>query len=193
MLTNLREGQEVTREMRLHGRGGQGVVMLAEVLAVAFLAAGKYAAALPAFGAERRGSPVSSFIRFADDPIREKTRVYSPDCVIVLDPVQLSWPTSYAGLRPNGILVLNSSRMLEVTPHENVKRSGVIDATQIALEEIGRAVPNSCMLGSFCATTEWVSLVHIFSALEHYFEGEALKKNVRSAERGYEEVKVNEW
>ena len=180
------------KEIRLHGRGGQGAVMAAEMLVSAFYLEGKVASAFPMFGFERRGAPVSAFVRFDDKPIREKTKIYSPDCLIVLDPPQVKSPLIYTGLKADGVLVANYPRLPEGKISGNVKRLGAVNATQIALEEIGIPAFNSCMMGAFAATTKWVKLEFILSALEKYFRGEMLKKNLRSTERGFHEVKVAE-
>ncbi len=181
------------REVRLHGRGGQGAVMAAEILTAAFIGERKYAAGFPMFGFERRGAPVTAFLRFSDDLITEKTQIYSPDCLIVLDPPQAVWPQTYAGIKTNGILVLNRREPIKEVPHQNIKVTGVVDASKIAMEEIGAPITNTSMLGAFAATTGWVKLDSILSAMEHYFKGEALEKNKISAERGFREIQIIEW
>ncbi len=181
------------KEIRFHGRGGQGAVMAARMLATALMAQGKYVASFPMYGFERRGAPVVAFARFDDKPIREKTQIYNPDCLVVIDPTLMTLPTLFDGLHPEGILLLNSPIPLVKRPSENIKVAGVLDATTIAVEEIGRDVPNTCILGAFAATTGWVELEYLRSALGDYFTGEILRRNIRSAERGFEEVKVTKW
>ncbi len=181
------------REIRFHGRGGQGAVLAARMLATSFVARGKYVASFPMYGFERRGAPVVAFTRVDDKPIKEKTQIYNPDCLVVIDPGLLSLPSLFDGLKPEGILILNSPRELARKPHENLSLVGVVNATQIAVEEIGRDVPNTCILGAFAATTGWVELDQVLAGLERYFSGELLKRNLRSAERGFREVKVIKW
>lgn len=183
----------IKREIRLHGRGGQGAVMAASILAAAFAAEKMYASSLPMFGFERRGAPVTAFVRFGNQIIREKTQIYYPDCLIVIDPTQVKSPLIYQGLKPEGIMVLNSPRAFKEQPHKNLKTVGVVDATRIALDEIGAPIPNTCMLGAFAGTSKWVSLDSVLSALEQHFKGEALRKNGRSAERGFKEVAITQW
>ena len=180
-------------EIRFHGRGGQGAVLAARMLAIACVAEGKCVASFPMYGFERRGAPVVAFTRFDDKPIMEKTQIYNPDCLVVIDPGLLKLPTLFTGLNPNGTLILNSSRVFEKQPNENLKLAGVVNATQIAVEEVGRDVPNTCLLGAFAAVTGWVSLKSILASVGEYFGGDVLKKNLRCVERGYNEVKVTKW
>ena len=162
------------------------------MLVEAFYTEGKHASAFPMFGFERRGAPVSAFVRLDDKPIREKTQIYAPDCLIILDPTQAKSPMVYLGLKPQGVVVANLPQTPEEKPSESVKLLGTVNAAQIALEEIGIPAFNSCMLGAFAATTQWVKLDSILSTLEKHFKGEILKKNLRSAERGFHEAKVVE-
>ena len=178
------------KEIRLHGRGGQGVVMASEILAAAFVAEGKYATAFPSFGTERRGAPVSAFVRLDDNDIRERTQVYYPDCLIFTDSFFKNITGVYEGLKPDGFLILNSSEKIEIIPSENVKTAGTINATRIALEEIKRPATNTCLIGAFAATTGWVGLDSLLSALEEFWSGKALEGNRQCARRGYEEVRV---
>jgi len=181
------------KEIRFHGRGGQGAVLAARMLATSFVAQGKYVASFPMYGFERRGAPVVAFTRVDDKPIKEKTQIYNPDCLVVIDPGLLSLPNLFDGLKPEGILILNSPKALTRRPHENLKLAGVVNATQIAVEEIGRDVPNTCILGAFAAATGWIELEHILAGLKQYFSGELLKRNLRSAERGFREVGIIKW
>ncbi len=181
------------KEIRIHGRGGQGAVLAARMLASAFVAEGKFIATFPMFGFERRGSPVVAFARFDDKPIREKTQIYTPDCLVVIDPGLMKLPTLFSGLKPEGILILNSPHPFESQPNENLKTGGVVNATQIAVDEIGRDIPNTCLLGAFAATTGWLDLPSLLSCLGAYLSGDILQRNIRSAERGYREVEVVRW
>lgn len=181
------------KEIRVHGRGGQGAVMAARMLATAFVAQGRCVASFPMFGFERRGAPVMAFTRVDDKPIKEKTQIYYPDCLMVIDPGLTRLPALFSGLKPEGILILNSPTPLQEKPHENLKLSGVIDATAIAVEEIGRDVPNTCLLGVFAATTGWIEMEHILYSLEQYFTGELLEMNVRCAERGFRGGTIKRW
>jgi 2-oxoacid:acceptor oxidoreductase gamma subunit (pyruvate/2-ketoisovalerate family) len=163
------------------------------MLASAFVAEGKYVASFPMYGFERRGAPVVAFTRIDDKPIREKTQIYTPDCLVVIDPGLMKLPTLFNGLKPEGILVLNSPKPLPSRPNDNLKIGGVINATRIAVEEIGRDIPNTCLLGAFSAASGWVKLDSLLSCLGDYLSGDILKRNLKSAERGYREVEVIKW
>jgi 2-oxoacid:acceptor oxidoreductase gamma subunit (pyruvate/2-ketoisovalerate family) len=181
------------KEIRLHGRGGQGTVSAADLIAVASVIDGKYGTSLPMYGAERRGTPVVSFVCIDDQPVRQKTQIYTPSCLIVLDSRQRNLPQIYEGVKPGGFLVLNFNKSLEDRPHPNITVAGVVDATKIAIEEIGIPAFNTCMLGAFAAATGWVKLESILLALEKNFSGELLKKNMKTVKRGYQEVMIKRW
>ena len=181
------------KEIRVHGRGGQGAVMAARMLASACAYEGKHVASFPMYGFERRGMPVIAFTRFDTKPIREKTQVYTPDCIIVIDPTLMDLPILYDGLKPGSVLILNSPGLLQKKPAENLGKAGVINATQVALCEIGRDIPNTCLLGALAATTGWVELDSILKGLADYFEGDILERNIRNAQRGFNEVEVHSW
>jgi 2-oxoacid:acceptor oxidoreductase gamma subunit (pyruvate/2-ketoisovalerate family) len=163
------------------------------MLASACAAEGQKVASFPMYGFERRGMPVVAFTRFDDVPVREKTQIYTPDCLMVIDPTLLAIKGLWDGLKPGGILVLNSARPLEKRPSENLAKVGWINATHVALCEIGRDIPNTCLIGALAATTGWLSLDSVIKALGDYLEGEMLEMNIRNAQRGYNEVEVQTW
>ncbi len=181
------------KQIRLHGRGGQGAALASQMLANAFVVEGKHAASFPMFGFERRGAPVISFVRFDDLPVREKTQIYTPDCMLVLDPGLQRLPNLFDGLSPESILVLNSSKEVTESPSENLKATAVVNASAIALAEVGRNISNTCLMGAFCAATGWLKLESLLEAFKFYFSGNLLENNKKSATRGYNEVKVIEW
>lgn len=181
------------KQIRLHGRGGQGVVMAGEMLAASFAFEGKYAAVIPTFGFERRGAPVHASLRVDDNPIREKTQVYEVDALMALDPVLALKQSVFKGLRSGGICLLNRMEPLKSCPHENLLRVGVVDATGIAMEEIGAPIPNTCMVGAFAAFTGWVTLDSVLETLEETFSGKRIEKNLRAAQRGFTEITINEY
>lgn len=177
------------KEIRLHGRAGQGARMAAEILASALVLEGKHASAFPMFGAERRGAPITAFLRFDNKPVRLTTQIYKPDCLVVLDPAQLR-PATFNGLKPGGILVLNTSKPITDRIHSNVDVIGFTDAIAIALEEIGKPIVNTCMLGVFAKTTGWTSLDFILSSLEQHFSGSVLERNAKAVRRGFNTTQV---
>jgi len=179
------------KEIRFHGKGGEGAVMLSEMLCASLVYEGKYAASFPMFGFERRGAPLATFCRFDEKPIREKTQIYNPNCVVIIDRSQVKSEVVYKGLMPGGIVVCNSKDPLDKGLHGNIELVGRVDATRIALEEIGRPITNTTMLGAFAATSKWVGLDAILKVIGQYFSGGILKENLVSAERGYKEVIVS--
>jgi pyruvate ferredoxin oxidoreductase gamma subunit len=179
------------KEIRFYGRGGQGIVMGAEMLAYAFVLEGKYASSFPTFGVERRGAPVGGFLRFGDRPIRDTHQISEPDCVVVLDPFIGKSPAVFEGLKEEGIAIINTPRQTFERWPNGLKTLGLVDATALALEEMGRAVVNTCMMGVFAKVTGWVGLDSVLSSLEMHFEGALLQKNSALAARGYEGVKIS--
>jgi 2-oxoacid:acceptor oxidoreductase gamma subunit (pyruvate/2-ketoisovalerate family) len=163
------------------------------MLASACAAEGRCVASFPMYGFERRGMPVVAFTRFDDKPIREKTQIYTPDCLVVIDPTLLTLRNLFDGLKPEGVLVLNSPKELVEPPHPNVKKAAVINATQVALCEIGRDIPNTCLIGALARVTGWVKLESVLEGLAEHLEGDMLRRNIRNAERGYDEVQVITW
>jgi 2-oxoacid:acceptor oxidoreductase gamma subunit (pyruvate/2-ketoisovalerate family) len=181
------------KELRFHGRGGQGAVLAAKMVASAAAIEGKCVASFPMYGFERRGMPVIAFTRFDDERIREKSQIYTPDCLMVIDPTLLKLPSLFDGLKPGGVLILNSPHGIGSRPSDNLETAGTVNATRIAVEEIGRDVPNTCLIGALAATTGWLKLESVIKGLGEYLDGDILKKNIRNAERGYEEVEVQAW
>ncbi|MDP6126649.1 MAG: 2-oxoacid:acceptor oxidoreductase family protein [Dehalococcoidales bacterium] len=177
------------KEIRFHGRAGQGARLASEILAEALVLEGKSVSAFPMFGAERRGAPVSAFLRFDDNIVRETTQVYEPDCLVIIDAKQIK-PDTFRGIKPGGIAVLNTVRLEIEKPHQNVEFAGFVDATGIALELIGRAIVNTCMLGVFVRTTQWVKLDSVLAGLEQHFTGDMLEKNAASLKRGFDEARI---
>jgi len=178
-------------EIRLHGRGGQGTVIAAEMLANAFVLGGKYASVFPSFGVERRGSAVMAFARYGDTPIREHTRVYRPDILLILDQSLTETRSCYDGFKHGGIIIANTKHKENIVGlNLNQRILATVDATQIAVEETGTAVTNTCMLGVFARATGLVRLEDLQEALSLYFKDNLLAKNLRAMARGFEELSV---
>lgn len=164
--------------------------MSAEMLAAAFVKAGKYATAFPMFGGERRGAPVNVFVRFDDKPIRLRSQIYYPNCCVVTDPVLAGSPDALKGLKPDGVVVMNLPRKPGTKPHENAGTLAVVDATGIALQETGRPITNTVMLGALVHATGWVELDSILEVFKSYFGDRLLEGNVRCARRGMAESEI---
>lgn len=177
-------------EVRFHGRGGQGVVTTSKILANAFARTGQFGASFPMFGFERRGAPVTAFGRFSDKPVREKTQIYNPDIIVVLDPSQRNSEAVFQGLLPGGMLLLNDSDKTVNFSNENLKKLAIIDANKIALEEIGLAIPNTVIVGAFARMSGLLDIEPCCEALEDYFSGKKLEANIVCAKRGFNEVEL---
>jgi 2-oxoacid:acceptor oxidoreductase gamma subunit (pyruvate/2-ketoisovalerate family) len=177
-------------EVRFHGRGGQGVVTTSKILANAFARTGRFGASFPMFGFERRGAPVRAFGRFSDKPVREKTQIYTPDIIVVLDPSQKHSKAVFQGLKPGGMMLLNDAQKPPETRHANLKRLAVIDANKVALEEIGQVIPNTVVVGAFAKMSGLLDVQPCCEALEDYFSGTNLEANIGCVKRGFSEVAV---
>ena len=165
-------------QVRFHGRGGQGVVTAAELLASAAFREDRYAQAFPSFGSERMGAPVMSFCRIDDKPIRTREPVTEPDALLIQDPTLLHQAGLLDGLRPDGYVLVNSSRDVEdigLAEFAAQRHSGhllTVPATSLALANLGRPLPGAPMLGGFAALTrteQTVSLDALLAAITERF------------------------
>jgi pyruvate ferredoxin oxidoreductase gamma subunit len=178
-------------EMRFHGRGGQGAVTSAELVAQAVIASGKYATAFPSFGPERRGAPVVAFARVADEPIRVRAKVYNPDVVLVLDPSLLEIVQPTGGLRDNGILIINSSKDPE-TVRKELSYEGklaIVDASRIAREVIGLPITNTTMVGALLKGTGLLETDELQQPFRRRF-GKIAERNIEAMKRAWDETQV---
>ena len=166
-------------QVRLHGRGGQGVVTAAELLAAAAIADGSYAQAFPSFGSERTGAPVAAFCRIDDKPIRSREPVADPDAVLVLDPTLLGQPFIFDGLKFGGLALINAPGTTAASSMPGV-RVYAVPATQIARERIGRPLPNAAMIGAFAAIGV-ATLDSVRAAISARFSGAVAEANIQAA------------
>jgi pyruvate ferredoxin oxidoreductase gamma subunit/phenylglyoxylate dehydrogenase gamma subunit len=183
-----------THEVRIHGRGGQGAVLACSILAQALVEEGKYAVAIPSFGFERRGAPVAAFLRFDSEPIRAMTNVYNPDCVVCIDPTVSRKVDIYAGMKPDGTVVLTTkARLEELSFPKSILRVGLCDAVGIALSIYRKPVTNAIMLGAFARTTGLLTLAALKEAFQQMDLRDAgLTENLLAVERGYNETDVHD-
>jgi pyruvate ferredoxin oxidoreductase gamma subunit len=178
-------------QVRIHGRGGQGVVSGAEVLAVAAFLEGRHAQAFPSFGSERMGAPVMAFCRIDDRPIRLREPVMEPDALIVQDPTLLHQVDLFYGLRPEGIVLINSTRPVEQLGLEGLGerlpgvRLSVLPATEIAVRHVGRPVPNVPLLAAFAALTRLIGIESVIAAIRDKFPQRLADMNVAAAREAY--------
>ena len=175
--------------VRIHGRGGQGVVTAAELLSIAAFDEGKHALAFPTFGSERMGAPVTSFCRIADHAIRAHEPVAEPDGLIVQDATLLNQVDVFGGLPEDGHALINSSRSRDALGLAELRaRMVIINATQLAREHLGRPLPNAVLLGGFAALTRVVSLQALSAAIDEKFPGALGERNIAAATAAYEQL-----
>jgi len=177
-------------QIRLHGRGGQGVVSGAEMLSVAAFLEGRHAQAFPSFGSERMGAPVMAFCRIDDKEIRLREPVLEPDALIVQDPTLLHQVDLFSGLRSQGRVLINSTRSFDELGLSGLARArGLalysLPATELALKHVGRAVPNAALLGGFAAVTGLIALASVIAAITQKFPGAIAERNVAAAKEAF--------
>ncbi|MBI5061366.1 MAG: 2-oxoacid:acceptor oxidoreductase family protein [Candidatus Aenigmarchaeota archaeon] len=168
-------------EVRAHGRGGQGVITVGEILAIAGFKEGKFTQAFPNFGPERRNAPVEAFLRIDSKFINLRTQIYYPDYLLVLDDGLLGLNIT-KGLKKNGTIVINTKKDIKMSGYTLYR----IDAVKIAMETIGRPIVSTAMAGAF-AMTGVISLRSIIEAVRERFPPEIIDKNILAVRRAYEE------
>jgi len=186
-------------QVRIHGRGGQGVVTGAEMLSIAAFLEGRYAQAFPSFGSERTGAPVVAYCRLDDKEIRLREPIMLPDALIIQDPTLLHQVDVLSGLkRPEGYILINTNKTFaELGLDDFVKNmhSGrliSLPATEISLKHVGRAVPNVPLLGGFAAASDLISLASVVAAIKDKFSGKVAEGNIAAATEAYNIVKAKE-
>jgi len=185
-------------QIRIHGRGGQGVVTAAEMLSVAAFEQGRHAQAFPSFGSERMGAPVMAFCRIDDREIRLREPVVTPDALIIQDPTLLHQVDLFNGLQPGGYILINSTRSLaelgigELSRNVARYRVRTVPATEIALKHVGRPLPNAALLGGFAAISGQVQLKSVAAAIREKFPRAVAEPNVAAAEEAYALVSKTE-
>jgi pyruvate ferredoxin oxidoreductase gamma subunit len=184
--TNHAYGGRKLKEIRIHGRGGQGSVTAAELIAVAAFEDGKWSQAFPYFGTERRGAPVTAFARIADKKIRIRSQIYEPDYVIVQDPSLLGVVDVASGLKKDGLVIINSEKPAEELNVDTQARVRTIDATTLAIQIIGVPIVNTALLGAFAGATGQIRLESVNKAIRDRFPGKVGEKNVEAVKKAFE-------
>lgn len=180
-------------EIRFHGRGGQGAVTCAELLAEAAINEGKFAQAFPSFGPERRGAPVMSFARIDAKKINLRSQIYQPDIVVVLDPTLLKVVDVTDGLKNKGVLIINTDKSTkEIRSMAKVKgKVATVNATKIALKVIGRAITNTVMLGALLKFLPLVKMESIIEVINEKFSSKIAENNTKALKQAYTETKIS--
>jgi pyruvate ferredoxin oxidoreductase gamma subunit len=181
-------------QVRFHGRGGQGVVTAAELLATAAFREDRFAQAFPSFGSERMGAPVMSFCRIDDKPIRTREPVTEPDALLIQDPTLLHQADLFAGLRADGYVLINATRsfaelgLADLAATRDGSRLVTVPASSLALEHLGRPLPGGPMLAGLAALTGVVSLDAVLAAIAERFAGPVAAGNAAAARAAHEYV-----
>lgn len=183
-------------EVRIHGRGGQGVVTAAEMLSIAAFEEAHHAQAFPSFGSERTGAPVVAFCRIADKEIRLREPIISPDALIIQDSTLLRQIDVFSGLKPDGYVLINTKSSFEELGLSDFVRDWPADhlctlpATDLALKHVGRPVPNVPLLAGFAALSGKIKLASVVNAINAKFSGKVAAGNVAAASEAYEIVRA---
>ena len=178
-------------QVRIHGRGGQGVVSGAEMLSVAAFLEGRYAQAFPSFGSERMGAPVMAFCRLDDKEIRLREPVIAPDALIIQDPTLLHQVDLFKGLSAEGYILINSTRsfeelgLAEFARTFDRKRLRTVPATELAMKHVGRPLPNAALLGGFAAISQQIELQSVVAAIHDKFPRAIAEGNAAAATDAY--------
>ncbi len=178
-------------QIRIHGRGGQGVVTAAEMLSLAAFEQGRHAQAFPSFGSERTGAPVVAFCRIDDREIRLREPILAPDVLIVQDPTLLHQVDVFQGLKPDGWVLINSRRSFDALGLADIgrqfrhERLTTVPASEIAQKHLGRPLPNTTLLGGFAALSGLVTLDAVVHAIRHTFVGVVAEQNVAAANEAH--------
>jgi pyruvate ferredoxin oxidoreductase gamma subunit len=182
-------------QIRIHGRGGQGVVTAAEMLSVAAFQQGRHAQAFPSFGSERTGAPVVAFCRIDDREIRLREPIQAPDVLIVQDPTLLHQVDVFQGLQADGYVLVNTRRSFdelglgEILQRYRRERLITVPATEMALKHLGRPLPNAVLLGGFAALSGLVTLDAVAHAIRDTFAGKVAQSNVDAATEAFDYVR----
>ncbi len=177
------------KEIRLHGRGGQGVVTAAELLAAAAFEDGKYAQAFPSFGSERMGAPVQSFVRIADRKVRARNQVDSPDYLIIQDYTLIGAVDVLSGLKEDGMVIVDTAKNPQELALKTKAEILTIPATEIALKILGKAIQNTTLIGAFAGATGLISVDAIKRSVKKRFPGELGEKNARAVQTAYDRMR----
>ena len=181
-------------QIRIHGRGGQGVVTAAELLSIAAFAQDRHAQAFPSFGSERTGAPVVAFCRIDDSEIRLREPILAPDVLIVQDPTLLHQVDVFQGLHHDGYVLINSKRsfhelgLTEIEQRFRRERLITVPATEIALKHLGRPLPGAVLLGGFAALSGLITLDAVAHAIRDTFGGQVAAGNIAGATEAFDFV-----
>ncbi|MBD3168840.1 MAG: pyruvate ferredoxin oxidoreductase subunit gamma [candidate division Zixibacteria bacterium] len=177
------------KEIRIHGRGGQGAVTAAVLLADAAFHDGKFSQAFPSFGSERMGAPVQSFCRVDDHRVRTREQVYTPDYLIIQDWTLISAIDCLHGLKEDGLCLIDSEKEPGEFKLDTKARVVTIPATAIAREIIGRPIQNTTLVGALCGATGLISVDAVKQSVQNRFPGPVGEKNAQAVQKAFDLMK----
>lgn len=183
----------MVEEIRLHGRGGQGVVAAGELIAIAASYEGKFCRAFPMYGSARRGAPVTAFAQIGPESEATRSMIYHPKYLVIFDPLMTETMGVTSGLKEGGIILYNTSKppeeafdLFEV----RLSKICVVDATAIAEKALGRPIPNTAMLGALSRATRLLKIESISKAIEKRFREDLAEQNKEATRAGYDSASV---
>jgi pyruvate ferredoxin oxidoreductase gamma subunit len=179
---------QLIKEIRIHGRGGQGNVTASEFLAEAAFADGLYAQAFPMFGSERHGAPVKAYVRISDRPIRLRSQIYEPDYVIVQDASLFQGNDLLEGLKDGGLVVINTTFPSSDFKIPDRYRVVTVPATELALEIVGKPIINTIMVGAFAGASGEIRLDALEKSVRERYPGELGEKEIVAMGKAFEKV-----
>lgn len=186
--------ENLLTEIRIHGRGGQGVVACGELIALAAHFENKFCRAFPFYGAQRRGAPLTSFVSIGDEKYSTRSQILLPEYIIILDTFLPKSVNVLNGLKENGTIVYNTymsvSEAYDFLDKPKISRLAVVDATKIAANVIGKPIPNTVMVASFAKASGLIELESIFEGIRRRFTGLLVEKNILAAKIGYDNTIV---
>ncbi len=177
------------KEIRIHGRGGQGCVTASELLAMAAFYDGKNSQAFPSFGSERKGAPVQAFARISEKRIRTRAQIVHPDVVIIQDPTLIGVVDCLFGIKNDGLVIINTAKKPNELGLNTKAKIITVPALEIAVEVIGRPIPNTVMIGAFAGATGLITIESVEKAVKERFAGEIGEKNAKACRKAYEAAK----
>jgi len=181
-------------QVRIHGRGGQGVVTAAEMLSIAAFGEGRHAQAFPSFGSERTGAPVVAFCRISEREIRLREPVMEPDALIIQDPTLLHQADVFAGLKHDGYILINTNRnfdelgLADFLKDWRRDRLCTVSATDLSRKHLGRPMPNVPLLGGFAAVSGIIKLESLINAIKGKFSGKVAEGNIAAVTAAFNSV-----
>ena len=183
-------------EVRIHGRGGQGVVTAAEMLSIAAFEENHHAQAFPSFGSERTGAPVVAYCRIDEKEIRLREPIMQPDALIIQDPTLLHQIDVFAGLKHNGFILINTKSsfdelgLTELVSTWSPDRLCTLAATDLGLKHVGRPMPNVALLAGFAALSGKIKLASVCNAINVKFAGKVAQGNIAAATEAFDLVRT---